>query len=177
MAKWTFGNSAESEARMAELAEVKAENAALASGLEVLQENMADVVMALDNQGWNPLGEDMDMTEIPLHSIKKTSRTTRALVAVNPLIKRGVAVRTAYIWGEPVEFKGLDLTEKWVKSANAQKYLLSQAACIEMESCLATDGNYFLLVTKGGTFYSSGKKVQRLPMTQITGTVSRPGQP
>jgi hypothetical protein len=171
---WSFGNSAETEGLKAELSEVQAENVALASGLEILQENMADVVMALDNQGWNPLGEDLDMTEIPLHSVKKTARTTRALVAVNPLIKRGVDVRKAYIWGEEVEFKGLDLTDAWVKSSNAQKYLLSPAACAEMESCLATDGNYFLLVSKGGTFYSGKKSVQRLPLAQIVGTVSNP---
>lgn len=171
---WSFGKSTETESLTAELSEVRAENVALASGLEILQENMADVVMALDNQGWNPLGEDLDMTEIPLHSIKKTARTTRALVAVNPLIKRGVSVRTAYIWGEEVDFKGLDLTDEWVKSPNAQRYLLSPAACAEMESCLATDGNFFLLVSKGGTFYSAKKSIQRLPMAQITGTVSNP---
>lgn len=174
MAKWGFGNSAEQEALKAELAEARAENQVLANGLEIVQENMADVVLALDNQGWNPMGEDLDMSEVPLSTIKKTSRTTRSLVVINPLAKRGVSVRTAYIWGNGVEFKGLDLKDTFIKSANMQKYLLSPKACSEMESCLATDGNFFLLVSKGGTFYSSKKSVQRLPMAQITGSVTNP---
>src|SRR6266566_1055757 len=104
MAKWGFGNSAELDATRAQLEEVQAVNSALTNGMEILQENMADVVLALDNQGWNPLGEDLDMTEIPLQTIKKTSRTTRALLVINPLIKRGLSVRKAYIWGGGVEF-------------------------------------------------------------------------
>lgn len=174
MAKWGFGNSAELDAQKAQLAEVQADNRALVNGLEILQENMADVVLALDNQGWNPMGEDLDMTEVPLSTIKKTARTTRALLVINPLAKRGVSVRTAYIWGNGVEFKGLDLKDTFIKSPNMQKYLLSPKACAEMESCLATDGNFFLLATKGGTFYSGKKSIQRLPIAQITGTVTNP---
>jgi hypothetical protein len=161
---------------LAEIEELKVTNMALANGMEILQENVADVVLALDNQGWNPLGEELDLSEIPLYTIKRTSRTARALGIINPLIKRGVDIRTAYIWGGGVEFTGLpDKTaDAFVKSANSQKYLLSPKACAEMEMCLATDGNYFLLVSKGGTFYSAKKSVQRLPLFQITGTVSSP---
>jgi len=174
MAKWGFGNSAELDAAKAQLEEVTDKNRILADGLEILQENMADVVLALDNQGWNPMGEDLDATEVPLSTIKKYSRTTRALLSINPLIKRGVDVRKAYIWGNGVEFKGLDLKDDFIKSPNMQKYLLSPKACSEMESCLATDGNFFLLVSKGGTFYSAKKSVQRLPIIQITAVVSNP---
>lgn len=163
-------------AQLAEIEELKVTNMALANGMEILQENVADVVLALDNQGWNPLGEELDLSEIPLYTIKRTSRTSRALGIINPLVKRGVDIRTAYIWGGGVEFDGLPdkKTDAFVKSPNAQKYLLSPKACAEMEFCLATDGNYFLLVSKGGTFYSAKKSVQRLPMFHITGTVSDP---
>ena len=173
MAKWGFGNSAELDAKTAaQLEELKVENTALVNGMEILQENMADVVLALDNQGWNPMGEDLDMSEVPLYTIKKTARTTRALLVINPLIKRGMSVRKAYIWGSGVDFEGLDLKDKFIKSPNAQKYLISPKACAEMEDCLGTDGNYFLLATKGA-FYSK-RGLMRLPLIQITGTVSNP---
>lgn len=174
MAKWGFGNSVELDATRAQLEEVQTSNTALREGMAILEESMADVVLALDNQGWNPLGEDLDMTEIPLQTIKKTSRTTRALLVINPLIKRGLSVRKAYIWGGGVEFKGLDMKDDFIKSPNMQKYLISPKACGEMEDCLGTDGNFFILASKGGTFYSSKKSVKRLPLIQITGTVCDP---
>lgn len=171
MAKW-FGTESVSES--AELAEVKAENAALAGSLEILQENMADIVMAMDNQGWNPLGEELDMSEIPLYTIKKTARTTRALGVINPLVTRGLSVRNAYIWGGGISFEGLDEKDPFFASTNAQKYFFSLKARSEMETALGTDGNFFLLVTKAGLYSKGSHKVQRIPLYQITGTVSDP---
>lgn len=171
MAKW-FGTESVSES--AELAEVRADNVALASSLEILQENMADIVMAMDNQGWNPLGEELDMSEIPLFTIKKTARTTRALAVINPLITRGLSVRNAYIWGGGITFDGMDEKDPFFKSTNGQKYFFSVSARTELEKCLGTDGNFFLLVTKAGTYSKGSHKVQRIPLYQITGTVSDP---
>lgn len=139
---------------------------------ELLKENMADVVFALDNVGWGLVGEEIDAAEIPLDTIRKKAKITRAMLALNPLTKRGVAVRTAYIWGGGVEFTGLDENSPFAKNASNQKYLLSDQAHGEMESCLATDGNFFLLLTKAKGRGAS--TVKRIPLGQITGTVSDP---
>jgi hypothetical protein len=110
---------------------------------------LADVKLALDNVGWNPLGFDAgDMQELPLQTIKDQTKLTRAIAVINPLIKRGISVRTAYIWGNGITLDGLDEESPFCKSAVNQKYLLSEKAQMELESCLATDGNFFLLVTK-----------------------------
>lgn len=144
------------------------ETEALKQGIEFLQESLADALLRLDNVGWKPLGEDYDGTEYPLASAKKNSVITRALVTINPLVKRGMHVRTAYIWGNGVEFKGLDKYKDFAKKAVNKKWLLSPKAWAEMEMCHGTDGNYFLLLDK--------KKltVQRIPLMQITGTISNP---
>lgn len=159
---------------MAELLEVTAQNQALSNQVAHLAESLADVQLALDNIGWRPMGEDADMNELPLSTIKNHTQVTRALAVINPLIKRGIAVRTAYIWGNGVRLEGLE--EKYpefFKSAVNQKYLLSDKAWQEMESCLATDGNFFLLVTKPGAKSKAGA-LARVPMRQITGTISNP---
>jgi len=160
--------------QMAKLLEVEAENTALKEMTVVLQESMADVTLALDNIGWRPLGEDLgDLQEIPLASVKKHTQVTRALAVINPLIKRGIAVRGAYIWGNGITLDGLEETDPFWKSPNNQKYLLSNKAQLEMESCLSTDGNFFLLVTKKSASVKVDK-VQRIPFGQITGVITDP---
>lgn len=147
--------------------------------LAMLEENMADVVLALDNVGWNIVGEELDTNEIPLETIRTKAKTTRALLVLNPIAKRGVSVRGAYIWGGGVAFDGLDEKAKFVKNKTNQKYLLSPQAWAEMEACLATDGNFFLLVNKGAVRKANADKakVARVPIQQITGTVSDPDNP
>lgn len=157
-----------------ELVETREANAALADQVIELKESIADVQLALDNIGWRPLGEDVDMHELPLSAIKGYTQVTRALAVINPIIKRGLAVRHAYIWGNGIKLEGLEKQSAFVKSAVNQKYLLSDKAQEEMENCLATDGNFFLLVTKPGSPKSKDGSVARVPMRQITGTVSNP---
>lgn len=170
--------------QMAKLLEVEAvnntlavENSALKEMATELAESMADVQLALDNIGWKPLGEDLgDLNEIPLASIKKHTAVTRALAVINPLIKRGLEVRGAYIWGNGIKLDGLAETDPFWKSPNNQKYLFSNKAQLEMEKCLGTDGNFFLLVTKKSATVKVDK-VQRIPLTQITGSVTDPDNP
>ena len=153
------------------LQELAEENRWLHANQELLEENMAQVILSLDDLGQRKLGADFDTEEIPLDTVKNKSKTTRSQLALNPLAKRAVAVRTAYVWGNGVEFQGLEDTPFWESSTN-QKYLLSPQALGEMEAALATDGNFFVLATKArgrGT-----AKIVRVPMAQITGTVSDP---
>jgi hypothetical protein len=160
--------------QMAQLLEVEKANAGLAETVLELKESLADVTLALDNIGWSPLGGEYgDMRELPLQTIKDQTKVTRALAVINPLIKRGIAVRTAYIWGNGIKLDGLDETSEFAKHAGNKKYLFSEKAQMEMESCLATDGNFFLMVTKKSA-RSKADRLTRVPMWQITGAVSDP---
>ena len=163
--------------QMAQLLEVESKNTALTDTVLELKESLADVQLALDNVGWTPLGGEYgDMRELPLQTIKDQSKVTRALAVINPLIKRGIAVRTAYIWGNGIKLDGLDEKSAFAKHSGNKKYLLSEKAQMEMESCLATDGNFFLLVTKENT-ETKVARLTRVPMWQITGVVSDPDNP
>lgn len=143
--------------------------AAMGNNIEVLSESLADVQLALDDIGWRPLGMDVDATEIPLETIKNVAQTTRALLAINPLIKRGIAVRTTYIWGQGVKFEGIEEDDPILIDPTNQKFIFSPEAQTELEACMATDGNLFVLVTK-----LPSVKMARVPMKQITGTVTAP---
>lgn len=163
----------------AEIARLQQESSVLSNSLEILQESFADAMLALDDVGWRPLGGDEDASEIRLETIKTVAQTTRGLVAINPLIKRGVAVRTTYIWGEGVEFEGLDKNDPLLNDPSNKKFLFSPQAYGEIENAMATEGNLFVQVTKAGhgrrrLSGASTAKITRIPMREITGTVSNP---
>lgn len=151
-------------------------NTQLEFAVETLQESIADVVLKLDDIGWRPLGEDVDATEIPLNTIKDVSQTTRGLLSINPLIKRGLAFRVSYIHGPGVEFTGLDKNHALLTNPTNDKFFFSAQAKEENENVLGTDGNLFLLLTKSRARRGVGT-ITRVPMKQITGTVSDPDNP
>jgi hypothetical protein len=165
--------------QQAEIARLQEKSGILENSLEVLQENFADAMLRLDDVGWKPLGGDEDATEIRLETIKTIAQTTRGLVAINPLIKRGVAVRTTYIWGEGVKFEGIDENDPLLTSPTNKKFLFSPQAYAEIENAMATEGNLFVQVSKAGNGRrrlgdDSTPKITRIPMREITGTVSNP---
>jgi hypothetical protein len=160
---------AEAPSSLREIAELRDNNAALQNGLEYLQESLRDALLRMEDIGWKPLGEDYNGTEYPLEAAKRNSVTTRALVTINPLVKRGMNVRTAYIWGAGVEFKGIENYSEFAEFPANKKWLMSPKAHAEMEMCLGTDGNFILLLTK-----LPKPRVQRIPLHQITGTINNP---
>ena len=162
----------------AALTNLQEQNNALQNSMEVLQESFTDAMLALDDVGWKPLGGDEDATEIRLETMKTIAQTTRGLVAVNPLIKRGVAVRTTYIWGAGVKFEGIAEDDPILTDRTNKKFIFSPQAFAELEAVMATDGNLFVLISKGKarrSVISSGvPKMTRIPMGEITGTISDP---
>src|SRR5690554_7523711 len=45
---------------------------------------------AVDDIGWKPLGPLQSEEEMPLDTLKRAAETCRALVTINPLVKRGI---------------------------------------------------------------------------------------
>lgn len=167
----------------AAISRLQEQNDALSNSVEILKESFADAMLAMEDVGWRPLGADEDATEIRLETIRTIAQTTRGLVAINPLIKRGVAVRYTYIWGEGVKFEGLSEDDPLLTDPTNKKFLFSPQAYGEIETAMATEGNLFIQVTKPGTgrrralntgAKSAVAKITRVPMAEITGTVVNP---
>lgn len=159
----------------------------LSNTVDLLESRLADMQLALDDIGWNPLGMELDQNELPLTTITEVSDTTRALVAINPLVKRGVSVRTSYIWGNGINFEGVDENNRVFQHPLNKKFLFTAEAHAEMEKCLATDGNFFFLAkgslkgnTRGrrsATPRAGDATGMRVPMKQIRGIVTNPENP
>src|SRR5690606_27341403 len=76
-----------------DLTELKGTIRNLVDRNEQLEESMAQLSLAVDDIGWKPLGIDQSENEMPLDTLQKAAETCRALLTVNPLVKRGIAVR------------------------------------------------------------------------------------
>lgn len=134
------------------------------------QNYLADAILAIEDFGWEPVGFELSK-EIPLEAVQKYSDFARALVAVNPLVKNAVAVRTAYIWGKDVEYKGVGKSSTIMKSLQNKKYLFSSEAQIENEKTLATDGVFLFLADV------AGQTGMRVPIHEITNVLTNPENP
>lgn len=158
----------------------------LDSNTQLLVENaLADMMLKIEDIGWQKLsGFDMgDDEELSKDTLDEVSAALRAMLVINPLVKRGINMRAQYVHGKGVEFHGIEDTHEVFKDRKNKQYLFSDEARAENERCLATDGNFFVLATgtlngrktrhrKNGTNGSAA--IQRIPTSQIKGIVTNP---
>lgn len=133
-------------------------------------QRMADVVLSLDDKGWSPFGQYLNSLDaFSLESLHSLSVQLSERVDGNPLLKRGLGLRTSYVFGKGVEFEGVSARVRdMMESDNAQSVLFSSQAMAINEHSHFTAGQFFVL----GDVNS--KRVQRIPFAQISGWVTDP---
>lgn len=135
---------------------------------EVLQENLL-IANAYDNLGWKPMGGSNKTRGVDLAELQKWSVTNRALVGINPLIKKAVDVRVAYIFGEGITF-GTEVDLQSLKPRERkfiedhEEGLFSEEAYTQLEKALATDGQIFVLLSRE----NNSNKAVRVPLGEIS---------
>lgn len=136
--------------------------------------------LALEDIGWRPLmGLAENSNSFTLDALHHASDLCRAVATVNPLVGRGLRVRTGYIWGSgvsvvPQEFiqgpgrpRTVNLEPELPEGI--EEVLTGTLAQLELERSSGTDGNLFFLVDR------RTKEVQRIPFEEITEGVSQKG--
>jgi hypothetical protein len=133
-------------------------------------QRMADVILSMEDKGWSPFGEYMNSLDaFSLESLHSLSNELSERVDGNPLLKRGLGLRTSYVFGKGVEFDGISVrVRELMESDNAQSVLFSSQAMAINEHAHFTAGQFFIL---GDV---SSKKIQRIPFGEITGWVTDP---
>lgn len=107
-----------------------------------------------EDQGWSALTQaaERDMTRDGLRTV---SKTCRVMHAVNPLVKRGLNLRAAYVFGSGVGISARSVGDGAEQDVNAvvQEFLdddhtravfTGAQAREQMENALGTDGNVFI---------------------------------
>jgi hypothetical protein len=130
--------------------------------VELLQESLADLERQFYEPGWVRMVAQADV-EFSAEGLRQLRAMCRLFAIKNPLIKRGLALRSAYVWGQGVEIAaradGHD-DEEGEQDVNAvvqgfldnkanQRAVTGPSARDQLEHALGTDGDVFIaLFTK-----------------------------
>lgn len=136
--------------------------------------------LAIEDIGWRPLmGLSESANSFTLDALHHASDLCRAVATVNPLVGRGLRVRTGYVWGSgvsvvPQEFiqgpgRPRTVNVEPELPEGIEEVLTGTLAQLELERTSGTDGNLFFLVDR------RTKEVLRVPFEEITEGVSQRG--
>lgn len=133
--------------------------------LENFRESMSELSLYLEDLNWIPIDgwNRENGTGFDIKVIKEQADRCRALLAVNPTIKKAVNARIGYIWGRGVKFEG-DGIQRFIDNNRNQKLLFDDSAKAVVESQLATDGNVW-------TARSTNGELKSIPIQHIAGYV------
>ncbi|MFC8732169.1 hypothetical protein ACFT5B_06905 [Luteimicrobium sp. NPDC057192] len=149
--------------------------------LELLNESVADLELMLEDRGWERLTTQAD-TEFTRDGLGRAAKVARVMAVQNPLIKRGLGVRAAYIWGQGVQIQaragqddGQDVNavvQAFLDDPGNKAALTGDQAHETLERALGTDGNVFLACF---TSPLTGRvQVRSIPFDEITDVIANP---
>lgn len=151
--------------------------------VEHLQESFAGLEQAMNEPGWRRLtgGAEQEFTR---EGLRQITAVCRIMAIKSPLIKRGVSLRTAYVWGQGVEISARDadkqgrgqdvntVVQAFLDDPGNQRSLVGAEASASLEHAACTDGNVFAaLFTNPRT---GAVQVRMLPWDEIADVITNP---
>lgn len=160
-----------------------AEAAAATARVELLQESIAELELAMEDAGWSKVLSDSE-TEYSREGLGRAARLCRVFAVGNPLIKRGLSVRQAYVFGQGVEVRSRAFGKEdgqqnvnavikdWWDEETNQAAVFGAQAQETLERALGTDGNVFLACFTGP---ATGRVLVRsLPFDEVQDVITNP---
>jgi hypothetical protein len=149
--------------------------------IEILQESMADLELAFEDRGWDRLAVNATREFSP-EGLRRARELCRVMTVANPLLKRGLGLRKAYVWGQGVTISVRDQSDEgqdvnavvqdFLDDPFVQKTFSGTQAHEEMEQAAFTDGDLFCALF---TSRLTGKVQPRwLPVDEITDIIHDP---
>ena len=128
-----------------ELAEARERATRVENALEIAQEHLGRLELALEDQGWRSMVTQSE-TEFSREGLRNASQAARVMAVANPLVKRGLGVRCGYIFGEGFQIKSEndkvnEVLQRMVADEGNQRAVFGETATEENERTLGTDGN------------------------------------
>lgn len=130
-----------------------------------------------DDRDWINIGASQDQ-EFSRQGLAAIGRVARLMYLANPLINRGVTVKSDYVWGRGVNISAKDdtinkLVQQFLDDPRNQVEFTSQPSRIQKEIELQTDGNiFFAFIVHPVT---GRVRTRTIPVDEITDTITNPG--
>ena len=148
----------------------------LESNEELLKENLAELELAVDNQGWQRLFGEFER-EFSRGGLAQIFRMSRLMFLKNPLVNRAVTLQAIYVWAQGVQITSTDedvqaVIDAFLADKRNQVELTSHQARTMKEQDLQVLGNlffaFFVSPADGATV------VRTLPPEEIQEIVCNP---
>lgn len=154
----------------------------LLNDLERVEESLADLQLRQEDVGWSRIVGSAKQ-EFQREGLTRASDICRALAVGNPLVKRGLAVRAAYIWGQGVgitaEANGDDgaqdlnaVVQDFLDDEGNRRAWTGHQAHLDAETAMGTDGN--VLIAHFTDPRTGRVQVRALPFEQVTDVITNP---
>lgn len=160
----------------ARLNEAEARADRVANSLEIAQESIGRLQLALEDVGWTKMAAWGEQ-EFSREGLTRAARLCRVMAAANPLIKRGLSVRNAYIFGGGFEIKAPEknvneVIRRTIDDKSNQRAVFGEQACETNERVLGTDGNVFFAAFANPR--TGHCKFRTIPFDQIQDIIYNP---
>lgn len=147
-----------------------------------VRESLADLELALEDEGWARLTQGAGR-EFSRDGLRRAAEVARVMAVANPLIKRGLNLRQAYVWGQGCEISARATGQDGGQDVNAvvqafldddgnRRALTGDQACVELERALGTDGNVFLACFTSPL--TGFVQVRSIPFDEIVDVIANP---
>lgn len=159
-----------------ELTETRRELAETTASLEYLQESLAELELALDDEGWLRIALQGER-EFTRAGLAKIISLARLMWLKNPLVQRAVNVRGYYVWGQGVTIRAKDdqvntVVQRMLADRGNRAELFGARARLVKEQTLATDGNLFLVLLANPI--TGHLKIRSVPVDEIVDIHTNP---
>lgn len=150
---------------------------------EKLEESYSRLQLALEDRGWERIMSDGQNT-FTREGLRKAAELCRVMFIANPVIKRGLNIRAAYVHGQDVgvtcRADGTEGTQDinsvvqaFLDDESNRLNLTGSNARIRLENTLGTDGNVF--VTLFTDPMTGMVQARTLPFDEIADKITKPG--
>jgi hypothetical protein len=164
--------------------------ASLLHDLEVTQESLADLMrvaspdalaaLRRDDAGWAAIGTGSD--PIDRDKLLSVVATARVMAVADPLIKRALSLRGAYVWARGVTINAAQedgaeqdvnaVVQAFLDDVSNRESFSSEQAHQDRERTLGTDGNVILALITDPVF--GRVQVRKIPVGQVTDVICDP---
>lgn len=141
-----------------------------------LQESMAGLETRMLEPGWLELTAAAQQ-EFSREGLRQITASCRVMAVKSPLIKRGLSLRQAYVWGQGVEITARTprvntVVQEFLDDEGNRRTFFGPTAREQAERALGTDGNLFPVLF---TNPRDGKvQVRLLPWDEVTDIITNP---
>lgn len=147
------------------------------SNNELLQERIAELELALDDVGYERIGDSNFDKQFTKASIDKIAAMARVYWLKNPLVKRAVATQANYVFGQGVDVVAADedvqtVVDAFMEDSKNRAELTGEQAMLTKETELQVTSNLFF------TFFTDplngATRVRTIPLNEITRIIYNP---